>query len=233
MTTTGGDHPMNESAPFQGFPKTLPAFLWGLSLNNERAWFQRHKDTFEQCLNGPIRALAEEIRLRLNDASPHLAPALHVSRIWRDARRLRGGGPFNDHMWFSLGLSGEIYTPTPQFWFGINAKGWDAGMGIWHMSGELLERWRKSIDDRPRELAAIVRDLEKHPELVRYGQTYKRPKGDPGPELFDWYNARTVGLEHVEWFEPDPPGRELADRLMELYTALTPLYQYLAGLSSR
>lgn len=216
--------------PFEGFPKDLPNFLWGLALNNERAWFQEHKADFERCLNGPIRSLAEEMRLRLNDKFPHLAPAVHVSRIWRDARRLRGRGPFNDHMWFSLGISSEIYTPTPQFWFGIDAKGWDAGMGAWSMSGDHLERWRKSIDDRPSVLRAIVRDLNKHPNLHREWQVYKRPKGDPGPELFDWYNAKAVGLEYTEWFDPDPPGPELVDTLLGIYTVLTPLYQYLAKL---
>lgn len=216
--------------PFEGFPKDLPDFLWGLSFNNERSWFQAHKEDFERCLHGPIQSLAEEMRLRMNEKYPHMAPAVHVSRIWRDARRLYGRGPFNDHMWFSLGISGEIYTPSPQFWFGIDAKGWDAGMGAWNMRGEQLERWRRSIDDRPKELTRIVRELAKHPEIRPYWQTYKRPKGDPGPELFDWYNARTVGLEHTAWFEPDPPGAELADKLMDLYTALTPLYRYLAKL---
>lgn len=216
-----------EIPPFEGFPKDLPDFLWGLSLNNERTWFQAHKDDYERCLRGPMLSLAEEVRQAMQDRHPGAASALHVSRIWRDARRLHGRGPFNDHMWFSLGLSGEIYTPLPQFWFGVDAKSWEAGMGMWNMSGEQLDAWRRRIDVRPQPLTRIVRTLNKREDLHRYWQTYKRPKGDPGPLLYDWYNARTIGLEKVVWFEPDPPGKELFDQVMDVYDALFPLYEYL------
>ncbi len=216
--------------PFEGFPKDLPDFLWGLSFHNERPWFQEHRADFERCLNGPIQSLAEDARQIMQDRHPGLAPALHVSRIWRDARRLFGRGPFKEHMWFSLGLSGEIYTPLPQFWFGIDAKSWEAGMGCWNMQGELLDRWRKSIDARPARLSKIVRALNKHPELGHYWQVYKKPKGDPGPLLYDWYNARAVELGQTVWFDPDPPGKELLDQILDIYETLLPLYQYLMAI---
>lgn len=216
--------------PFEGFPKDLPDFLWGLSFHNERPWFQEHRADFERCLNGPIQSLAEDARQIMQDRHPGLAPALHVSRIWRDARRLFGRGPFKEHMWFSLGLSGEIYTPLPQFWFGIDAKSWEAGMGCWNMQGELLDRWRKSIDARPEKLSKIVRALNKHPELGHYWQVYKKPKGDPGPLLYDWYNARAVELGQTVWFDPDPPGKELLDQILDVYETLLPLYQYLTAI---
>ena len=130
-------------------------------------------------------------------------------------------------MWFSLGLSGEIYTPLPQFWFGVDATSWEAGMGCWNMQGELLERWRASIDARPAKLSKIVRALNKHPELGHYWQVYKKPKGDPGPLLYDWYNARSVEIGRKVWFDPDPPGRELLEQVLEIYETLLPLYEYL------
>ena len=213
--------------PFEGFPKDLPDFLWGLSFHNERPWFNAHREDFDRCLNIPIRALAEDVKAAVQERHPGLAPALHVSRIWRDARRLYGRGPFQDHMWFSLGLSGEIYTPLPQFWFGVDAKSWEADMGCWNMRGELLERWRKAIDLAPQRLTPIVRALKKRPDLVPYWEVYKKPKGDPGPELYDWYNARSVGLGTTVWFDPDPPGKELLDQVLDVFEALTPLYQYL------
>ena len=196
-------------------------------MNNERPWFNEHREDFERCLDVPIHALAEDLRQVMQDRHPGLAPALHVSRIWRDARRLFGRGPFKDHMWFSLGLSGEIYTPLPQFWFGIDATSWEAGMGCWNMQGELLERWRASIDARPARLSKIVRALNKHPELGHYWQVYKKPKGDPGPLLYDWYNARSVEIGRKVWFEPDPPGKELLEQVLEIYETLLPLYEYL------
>ncbi len=212
---------------FEGFPKDLPDFLWGLSFNNERPWFQAHRDDFERCLNKPIHALAEELRAEMDKLHPGIAPQLHISRIWRDARRLFGNGPFHNHMWFSLGLSGEIYTTLPQFWFGIDASCWEAGMGCWNMNGTKLENWRKTIDANPRPLQKIVQNLKKYPDLTPQWKQYKRPKGDPGPELFNWYNARSVELGKTVQFDPYPPGRELLDQILYIYEALTPLYFYL------
>lgn len=216
-----------EIPPFEGFPKDLPDFLWGLSFNNERPWFQAHRDDYERCLHGPIVSLAEDLRQALADRHPGAAPAVHVSRIWRDARRLFGRGPFKDHMWFSLGLSGEIYTPLPQFWFGIDATGWEAGMGSWNMSAAQMDTWRKRIDADPGPLTRIVQALDRRGDLAPYWQVYKRPKGDPGPLLFDWYNARAIEMGKKVWFDPDPPGRELPEQVLDMYEALFPLYEYL------
>ena len=105
-------------------------------------------------------------------------------------------------------------------------------MGCWNMSGEMLDRWRKSIDAAPQRLEAIVRRLDRREDLDRYGEVYKKPKGDPGPELYDWYNARTVELGTTVYFEPDPPGKELLDQVLDVYEALVPLYQYLLELGA-
>ena len=36
----------------------------------------------------------------------------------------------------------------------------------------------------------------------------------------------------VEWFDPDPPGAELADRLAEDFAQLMPLYEYFLALGT-
>ena len=47
---------------FRGFSKETSEFLWELSFNNERPWFQAHKEQFELCLNEPFKALAQTCR---------------------------------------------------------------------------------------------------------------------------------------------------------------------------
>ena len=75
-----------------------------------------------------------------------------------------------------------------------------------------------------------MRRLNKRPEFQQYGQMYKRPKGDPGPLLFPWYNRRQVGVS-ADYncgellFTP-----ELADQVMEHFCFLEPLYSYLREL---
>ena len=47
---------------FQGFSQATGDFLWSLAMNNDRTWFQAHRDEFENHLNRPFHALAGETR---------------------------------------------------------------------------------------------------------------------------------------------------------------------------
>ncbi len=213
--------------PFGGFPKELPDFLWGIALNNEKPWFEAHRDDYERCLHGPVKSLAFQLADTLAERFPDLALMPHISRIYRDARTLNGRGPLNDHMWFSLGRTGRVYAEEPQFYFGVEARCCDWGLGYWNIGADALEHWRQSIDAHPEKLSRIVRKVNKLDGFDLLGGVYKRPKGDPGKLLYDWYNARRIVLGKTVWFDPDPPGQELADTLAEDFSALVPLYRYL------
>ena len=47
---------------FQGYTQGAIDFLWGLKLNNERAWFQEHKEEFTALVDRPTRELAQQLR---------------------------------------------------------------------------------------------------------------------------------------------------------------------------
>ena len=113
---------------FNGFTKQTSDFLWELSFNNERPWFLAHKDEFEKVLNQPFKALAADTYEIMKENYPDMGLKLHVARIYRDARRLFGRGPYKDHLWFSL-KSGEIQGEGPMFWFEIGAADDSNGMG--------------------------------------------------------------------------------------------------------
>ena len=211
---------------FAGFPADLPEFLWGIALNNEKPWFEARRDTYERVLHGPMKALAGDLAEALARRHDDLSFRVHISRIYRDARTLNGRGPLNDHMWFSIGRTGRVYASEPQFYFGIEARCCDWGIGYWNTDAAMMERWRGRIDTNPKPLSAIVRKINKMHGFELLGGAYKRPKGDPGSLLFDWYNARRIVVGKVEWFEPDPPGADLLDRLIEDYSAFMPLYEY-------
>ena len=106
---------------FQGYTQGTIDFLWGLKLNNERAWFQAHKEEFLALVDRPTRELAAQLTQEMTEACPKLGLELKVSRIYRDARRLFGRGPYKDHLWFSLRKPGEHDGMIPCFWFEVAA----------------------------------------------------------------------------------------------------------------
>ena len=40
---------------FNGFSKESLDFLWGIRFNNERSWFEAHKQQYLDCVNTPMR----------------------------------------------------------------------------------------------------------------------------------------------------------------------------------
>ena len=87
---------------FTGFTDATVDFLWGIRFNNERPWFEAHKETYLSELYRPMKDLGAEIYEFLSEQRQNDPMVCRVSRIYRDARRLHGRGPYKDHLWFCV-----------------------------------------------------------------------------------------------------------------------------------
>ena len=87
---------------FTGYTDQTVDVFWGIRFNNDRAWFAEHKQEFQDAVMTPTKALAGELYDWFQENYPDLHLNVHISRIYRDARRLFGRGPLNDHIWFSF-----------------------------------------------------------------------------------------------------------------------------------
>ena len=215
---------------FEGYTQGTIDFLWGLRLNNERPWFQAHKEEFLTQVDRPTRELAEQLRDEMTAAYPRLGLELKVSRIYRDARRLFGRGPYKDHLWFSLRKPGEIDGIIPCFWFEVAADRYGYGMGCWDMPPVTAAKLRARIDRDPKPVEKLARAVTRRGEFVLDGQEYKRPKGDPGPLLYPWYNRRQISFSCARNCEGVFFTPELAGQVLEGWKSLTPQYRFLCSL---
>ncbi len=217
---------------FEGFSQASVDFLWGLRLNNERSWFQAHKEEFQTTVDLPLRALAEEITARMTQEFPKLGLRCKVSRIYRDARRLFGRGPYKEHLWFALRRPNENEGSTPCFYFEIAPEYYSYGMGCYSAPPAFMAKLRARIDRDPAPLEKLARRLNRRKEFRLEGACYKRPKGDPGPLLAPWYNRRQLSIS-ADWncedllFTP-----QLADQVMDGFRFLAPFYQYLISVAA-
>ena len=162
---------------FEGFTNETSEFLWELSFNNERPWFQAHKEQFERCLNAPFKALAAETTELMQKNYPARAWRSHCSRIYRDARRLFGRGPYKDHLWFVLGGDEGHYNDGPAFWFEISAASWEYGVGFFDASPAEMEVFRAMVDANPARFGRLAEEAAHRRGLHILGPEYKRPKG--------------------------------------------------------
>ena len=214
---------------FQGFTQGTTDFLWGIRFNNERGWFLAHKEEFQTLVDAPLRDLASQVSQAINDKFPNLQLNCKVSRIYRDARRLYGRGPYKDHLWFGLRRMAPSEGAEPGFYFEVAPEYYSYGMGCWDPTPVTMAKLRARIDRDPEPLKQLARRLEKHGEFTLEGQMYKRPKGDPGRLLYPWYNRRQISLtsdHNCDGLYFSPP---LADQVVNGFTFLMPYSDYLCA----
>ena len=124
---------------FQGFYEETVEFLWGIRMNNDRAWYAEHKQECARYLTGPMNELAREVHDEFAVRYPQLDLNVHMSRIYRDARRNYGKGPFKDYLWFTLyDAKHERWYGIPAFWFEIGADSWSYGVGCWEDRANIM-----------------------------------------------------------------------------------------------
>ena len=212
---------------FTGYCDKTLDFLWGIRLNNDRAWFTEHKSDYLQYLYQPTMALGTEVYDRFMEKFPKLDLNLHVCRIYRDARRLHGRGPYKDHLWLTIRPENDVWSHQPVFWFEITPEGWSCGVGFWNADARTMAAMRRDIDEDPARLSKLARRLAKDGRFQLQGQDYARPKGDPSPLLTPWYNKKALSIGCDRPFDALVCSPELADTLVDGFTFLEPYYQYL------
>lgn len=211
---------------FQGFQKQASDFFWELCFHNEREWFHAHKEQFDDLIGNPMKALANDTYELLLGRFPLLEAEVHVSRIWRDARRLYGRGPLKENLWFSFEKH-SLSDNTPSFYFELEPAVFSYGMGFWCPRAEQMELFRKSIDANPAAFERLAAPIAERKDLQLGGPFYKRPKGDYEEAVNAWYNRKSVYVYHQENFGGAILTPEFPQILCETYTDLMPMYEYL------
>ena len=210
---------------FQGFSQNAVDFLWGIKFNNEREWFLAHKQDYLDYVDAPMRALAAEVFAAMDAEFPDAAFRPHVSRIYRDARRLHGRGPYKDHLWFVLEHPSDERAGRPALYFELAPNYFSYGCGFWDMDAATAAKHRARIDNNPKPLETLARRLNKS-RFRLDGPEYKRPKGDVGKLLNPWYNRKNLAVT----YDDNPEGvlftPQLRDELLDAFRFLMPYYEY-------
>jgi len=217
---------------FTGFSQKTIDFMYNIRLNNNREWFEAHKDDYKRDFQTPMKALGLEVFERINEVYGKRGFVHKLSRIYRDARRVRDGNLYRDHLWFSVErpmLGEEESSGVLTFWFDLGPEGWSYGLGYYAAKAATMEMLRKYIDAHPKKLEKLIDLLAKQSEFVLDGPEYARQKPAPTPKTQTWYNKKSFSLIHVGDITPDLFTPEFADRLVSGYTFLMPFYDYFSA----
>ncbi len=205
--------------------------MWGIRFNNERSWFEAHKQEYLTYFLGPMKELGAQVQDTLLERFPKSKLNLKISRIYRDARRLFGRGPYKDHLWLSLFRFGnETGGDHPVLWFELAPDGWSYGMGFWCAQPLMMEKHRARIDRDPKPLLKLEHKLARQAEFVLEGPSYKRQKPCSEPKLTEWYNKKSFSVGHEEELTELIYSPELAGKLVDGFSFLLPYYDYFSTL---
>lgn len=212
-------------------PETVD-FLWQLRLNNSREWFRAHKEDYERLMNRPTRELANALFAHLQEKYPKHDWNLHISRIYRDARRLYGRGPMNDHLWFALWADREELA-APAFWFSFSPEGWDFGMGCWSQGNLVMDRFRAQLKLDPKPAEALARRLQKQEIFTLAGERYKKHRMETTPLLQSWADSKWIGFQCKRDHGDLSFSEQLFDFTRDGIDWLMPYYEYFLTLPAR
>ena len=216
---------MSDKKQFTGFTPDTGMFLWDLAFHNERPWFLEHKQRFLASVKDPFDALGRDTLALMQAKYPDMPLQLHISRIYRDARRLFGRGPYKDHLWLTI-WSGADRHDSPAFWFEISPTGYQYGVGFYETRPLEMEEYRRYIRENPEEVSRLARRLNRRKEFSLDGEDYKRPKGDVGELLNPWYNKRWLGIAAAYDYDEAAFSPALPERLAESFGFLMPYYLF-------
>ena len=214
------------------FPHGAARFLGALRRNNNKVWFDQHRDAYTGDVLEPAREFVVDLGAKLKKLRPKLQidPRTNygVKRINRDTRFAKDKSPYKDHQsleWWE----GHQKEGSPGYWFNLTPARVQLAVGLYLAEPSLLARYREAVldDRRGGALDRMVKRLEKKGYKLE-GPTRKRV-----PPGFDKDHPRARYLKHdgiYAWIETPLPRGDFVRHCFTHYRALTPLQEWLMDL---
>ena len=208
---------------FQGFTPETIDFLWGIRMNNNREWFQAHKQAYVTQLYEPMKALGAEL---FQPFAQQPGNILKVSRIYRDAR-MHHPLPYKETLYTGIRKNVDEWCESPCLYAEIGPDGISYGLLMWRPSPAYMERFRREIQAHPDDFLKLLDRTEKACGIPVTARCYKRPRPAEDPRLapfFAWKDS--ICCIREEPVAPELFGPELGSRIAELLGKLTELYEF-------
>lgn len=229
--------------PFSGLPQEGVQFLRDLEANNNRDWFEAHRETYQSQLLEPMQNFVDALGMRLQQTFPQIDfdPAANgsgsLTRIYRDVRFSKNKDPYKPWLAVRLWHGPFGRKVGPGFFVRVTSDGIGLFAGCWHFDKPILAAWREWVDRGTRmdELAKAVADMVARGVTGVGGLTYKRvPRG------YDKDHARAELLKHDGLYAVlDPLPKKTAhskqlveecaqslERVEHFYNWLVEFYEY-------
>ena len=216
-----------------GFDTSFFEFFVNLTHNNDRGWFQEHKQDYERAVVLPMQAFIMAMAPMLEALSPHFVADPRKNggsmfRIYRDTRFAKDKTPYKTHAAVNFRHVAGKDVHAPGFYMHASLEGLMVGMGIWHPPTPALAEIRQALDEDPKGWLA-ARDHPAFRESFKLeGESLKRPpKGYSAdhPLLEDLKRKDFCGMRKFDSQRLIEPG--LAEEVAASFERGLPLMKFL------
>jgi uncharacterized protein (TIGR02453 family) len=233
--------PIDMSGPpmeFDGFSADTFKFLHGLKKNNNKEWFEAHRDDYEQHLREPSKALAETMGMFFREQGMPVTGNAKTSlfRINRDIRFSKDKSPYKTHIGLSFPLNDTKKEEWCGFYIGFEpaktGKGMSvfAGGGVYMPMPPHLKRIRAKIAKDHKKLTDILNERafkKMSPEGMTGDTLTRMPKGfDEGHPAEKWLKMKSF-LFGFDLDEKDLLSDKLPNILGKNFQTALPLIEFL------
>jgi uncharacterized protein (TIGR02453 family) len=218
--------------PFQGYPKAGINFLRKLKRNNNRQWFEKHKEDFETDVKLPMQSIISSLQPYFDSFAPQfdINPKRSLFRIYRDIRFSKDKTPYKTHVAAHFVLRGKPKgVEGSGFYLHIEPGEIFLGGGIYTPDSDQLKSIRRAIAERSKEFLMIVSDKSfvRRFKKIDGDKLQRVPRGyDPGHPMAEWLKLKQFFVG-VEWKQEKCLKKSFIEEIAKVYEEATPLVMFL------
>jgi uncharacterized protein (TIGR02453 family) len=218
--------------PFEGFPRDGIDFMKRLKRNNNRPWFEKHKEEYGAVVKLPMQSLIVALQPQFEKFAPEfdIHPKRSLFRIYRDIRFSKDKTPYKTHVAAHFVLRGKPKgVEGSGYYLHIEPGEVFIGGGIYMPDGDQLKKIRKAIAGQPDRFVSILqqRQFKKIFKRLQGEKLQRVPQGyEPDHPMAEWLKYKQFFL-WVEWTEARSLKKKFAGDVAEVFEAATPLVRFL------
>ena len=208
-------------------------FLDELAANNNKAWFEAHKNNYELLVREPALKFIGEMAPLLETLAPAFRAEARkaggsLMRVYRDTRFSRNKTPYktNIGIQFRHRLGKDIHAPG--FYVHIATDECFFAAGCWHPEPDALGAIRNLIAEKPEKWLATRDDKKFLAQWSLTGESLTRP-----PRGYDVNHPLIADIKRKDFIAIAPlsiaevTGRGLAKLAAKRFAAAAPFMQFL------
>ncbi|MEM6714399.1 MAG: DUF2461 domain-containing protein [Cyanobacteria bacterium P01_D01_bin.6] len=132
-----------------------------LAANNEKAWYEKHRDEFQACLRKPFATVLELATDQLAETSvPFVGGAKTMFRQHRDIRFAKDKSPYSTHVSGLLTPSGIKAEKEGVVYVQLDCSGGLIACGYYQLKAAELGPIRDRLLAQPAQFSQVLQDLK-------------------------------------------------------------------------